>query len=356
MSTILVTGAKGTVGSYVVGLAEAAGHRVIVSDRDPRGLRAPVRGEVRGADITDGTPLDALVAGADIVVHTAAQLSVSADAAELARTNSDAVASLYEAAERASVKRFVHLSTATLYERGAPGETLREDARLAPTGPYSLSKHGAEAFLRGRSSGKGPAWTILRAAPIYGRRGRHFAASLLAFAPIVRLMTPVLPRMGGGPLATMVHAEDVARAALFVATREDTRFEVYNVADGDVMPLGARLDLTVDAYGLPASERVRMPEAAFRAFGGWFSNARAHEAADRAALAAWRLVVARHGLKPALRPHLDREAVPLLRDELVVDASKLRALGFTPRFGSFAEGFRETLRWYQSERWVPRYT
>jgi nucleoside-diphosphate-sugar epimerase len=356
VSTILVTGAKGTVGSYVVGLAEAAGHRVIVSDRDPRGLRAPVRGEVRGGDITSGQPLDALVRGADIVVHTAAQLSVSADAAELARTNSDAVAALYEAAERQGATRFVHLSTATLYERGRVGETIREDARLAPTGPYSLSKHGAEAFLRGRIDSKGPAWTILRPAPIYGRRGRHFAASLLAFAPIVRLMTPVLPRMAGGPLGTMVHAEDVARAALFVANREDTRFEVFNVADGDVMSIGARLDATVDAYGLDSSDRIRLPEAAFRAFGGWFSSARAHEAADRAALAAWKLVVARYGLKPALRPHLDREAVPLLRDELVVDASKLNALGFTPRFSKFSEGFRETLRWYQSERWVPRYS
>ena len=218
MSTILVTGAKGTVGGYAVGLAEAAGHRVIVSDRDARGLRAPIRGEVRAADIANGSPLDALMRGVDIVIHTAAQLSVSADATELARTNTDAVEALYEAATRNGVSRFVHLSTATLYERSAGSEGLREDARLAPTGPYSLSKHGAEAFLRGKRDGGGPAWTILRAAPIYGRRGRHFAASLLAFAPIVRLATPILPRVTSGPLGTMVHAEDVARAALFVGT------------------------------------------------------------------------------------------------------------------------------------------
>lgn len=354
MSTVLVTGAMGTVGSYVVGLAEAAGHRVIVSDRDKRGLRAPIRGEVRGVDITQTDRLDDLVRGVDVVIHSAAQLSVSADAAELARTNCDAVAALYEAAARQGVSRFVHFSTATLYRRGGVGP-LREDAELAPTGPYTLSKHGAEAFLRGRGTSSGPAWTILRAAPIYGRRGRHFAASLLAFAPILRLVTPVLPRPTGGPLATMVHAEDVARAALFVALREDTRFEVFNVADGDVLSLGDRLQLTIDAYGLSSSELVKVPDSVWRSFGGYFGTPTAHAAADRAALAAWRLVVARHGLKPALRPHLDREAVPLLRDDLVIDASKLRALGFAPRFPKFADGFRETLRWYQSERWVPRY-
>lgn len=354
MKTVLVTGAMGTVGSYAVGLAEAAGHRVIVSDLDKRGLRAPVRGEVRGLDITNTARIDELVRGVDVVIHTAAQLSVSADAAELARTNCDAVAALYEASARSGVSRFVHLSTATLYRRGSGGP-LREDTELAPTGPYTLSKHGAEAFLRGRGENAGPAWTILRAAPIYGRRGRHFAASLLAFAPIVRLVTPVLPRPTGGPLATMVHAEDVARAALFVALREDTKHQVFNVSDGDVLSLGDRMQITIDAYGLRSSDLVKVPDSVWRTFGGYFENKAAHAAADRAALAMWRAVVARHGLKSALRPHLDREAVPLLREDLVIDAAKLGALGFRPRFTRFADGFKETLRWYQSERWVPRY-
>ena len=42
-------------------------------------------------------------------------------------------------------------------------------------------------------------------------------------------------------------------------------------------------------------------------------------------------------------------------DDLVVDSGKLRALGWSPRFPRFAEGWREVLRWYQAERWVPRY-
>ena len=39
----------------------------------------------------------------------------------------------------------------------------------------------------------------------------------------------------------------------------------------------------------------------------------------------------------------------------VVDAAKLRSLGWAPRFSSFEQGWREVLRWYQAERWVPRY-
>ena len=68
--TVLVTGARGTVGNYVVALAEAAGYRVIASDLTARGIRTPVRGEVRPADLRDPEGLADLVRGADAVIHT----------------------------------------------------------------------------------------------------------------------------------------------------------------------------------------------------------------------------------------------------------------------------------------------
>jgi hypothetical protein len=60
-------------------------------------------------------------------------------------------------------------------------------------------------------------------------------------------------------------------------------------------------------------------------------------------------------LRPALRPRLDREAVALLHRPLNLDNSKLRSLGWAPRFATFGAGWSEVLRWYQAERWVPRY-
>ena len=72
-------------------------------------------------------------------------------------------------------------------------------------------------------------------------------------------------------------------------------------------------------------------------------------------LALWRAVVARYRLKAALRPRLDREAVTLFDNELVIDSSRLRALGFKLRHPSFAAGWSDVLRWYQAENWVPRY-
>lgn len=354
METVLVTGAKGTVGHYVVGLAEAAGYRVIVNDTTTNGLGVPVRGEVRAGDLRDPAVCARVVAGCDHIIHTAAQLEARAESAELSKSNTDVVVQLFEAADAAKVKRFVHMSTAMLYAPGQRG-AIAETAEIAPRGPHGMSKHGAETFLRGQARGGGPAWTILRAAPLYGRRGRHFASFLLAVGPIVRLGTPILPRARGGPLSTLVHAEDVARALLFTLRRDATAHEIYNVADDDPLPLGERITDTFRAYGLPTVPTGETPIRLLDWIGRAFQTPGAHETADVAAVLMWKAVVLRHRLKSALHPHLDRELLTLLYDDLVVDAGKLRALGWTPRFPRFSDGFREVLRWYQAERWVPRY-
>ena len=352
--TVLVTGAAGTVGNYVVPLAEAAGYRVIASDITAKGVQQPVRGEVRPGDLRDREVLERLVAGCDAVIHTAALLDVGAPPSAIHELNTGVVERLYDAATRAGVKRFVQISSAMIYAQGQKGP-LTESSGVDPRGEHGRSKLEAEAILRAHRGEDEPAWTILRAAPLYGRRGRHFAAALLAVGPVARLMTPVLLRPSGGPTATLVHAEDVARAALFVLDREDTKYETYNVADEDALTLGERVAETYRAYGLPTVATGALPRPVLDRVGKLFVQPGAYHAADTAALGMWRMVVLRHGLKPALRVRLDREALTLLYDDLVVVASKLRALGWLPRYPRFAEGWRQVLRWYQAERWVPRY-
>ena len=351
-SMVLVTGAAGTVGNYVVPLAEAAGHRVRATDLTAKGVQQPVRGEVRAGDLRDWAFARELVRGCDAVIHTAALLDVGASPSALHAVNTDVVRSLYRACQESGVRRFVHISTSMLY---APGQdTLTEDSPLSARGAYGHSKLDAEQALREAPRGAS-SWTILRPAPLYGRRGRHFAAALLAVGPVARLVTPVLPRPCGGPIATLVHAEDVARAAVFVLGQEAAAFESYNVADEDAMSLGDRVAETIEAYGLPMVSAGELPRSVLDSIGNLVARPWPSQAVDRAALGAWKLVVMRHGLKTALRVRLDPEALTLLNDDFVVDAAKLRALGWTPRYPRFAEGWRQVLRWYQAERWVPRY-
>jgi nucleoside-diphosphate-sugar epimerase len=354
VDTVLVTGAAGTVGNYVVGLCEAAGFSVVASDTNARGLRQPTRGRICAGDLTDPAVRARALEGVQHVIHTAGFLDASADPAGLGRVNTDLVASLFEEAAQRRVRRFVHLSTCMLY---APrtGAILTEDAPLAPRGPHGLSKLGAEAFLRGRGRGDGPAWTILRAAPIYGRRGRHFAASLLVVGPLLRLGTPILPRISGGPRHSFVHAEDVARATVFALLDSRTNYGTYNVADDDPMPLGERISYTFDAYGLRSFRSGPLPGAVLQLANRIAKTPGALRAFDTSVLTLWRAVTMRHQLKPALRPRLDREAVTLLDDDLVIDTARLRGLGFAPRHPRFADGWASVLRWYQAENWVPRY-
>ena len=352
--TLLVTGAGGTVGNYVVSLAEAEGYRVIASDLTSRSVRVPVRGEVRAGDLRSPEFVSEVARGADHVIHAAAKLDVDTDPSELMRINADVVSALYAAAKRAGARRFLHVSTAMLYGTGETGP-IGEDAPLASRGPHTESKLAAERFLEGCPPSDLP-WTIVRPAPLYGRRGRHFAAGLLAVGPTVRLSTPVLPRIRGGPLGTMVHAEDVARALLFLIPKQEATGEAFNVSDGDAMTLGDRLTATFEAYGLTTVPTGPLPRRSLGALGRFFSAPVAYHGADRAALLLWELVVRRHGLKRALRPRLDREALTLLYADLVVSADRIRALGFEPRFSSFVEGWGEVLRWYQAERWVPRFS
>jgi len=350
-STLLVTGALGTVGRYVVSLAEAQGYRVFASDRIARGMSVPVRGEVRPADLRVPGVADELVKGVEFVIHTAAQMDADATAQELFQVNTDATLALYRAAAKAGARRMVHLSTATLY-RSAAGP-LPESTELVPRGPYGQSKLAAERGLL--SASESLPVTILRPAPIYGRRGRHFAASLLAVGPILRLTMPRLPGLSGGPLATMAHAEDVARAALFVLERDEAAGRTFNVSDGDAWTLGDRLTETFRAYDLPTLGRLTMPAKPMRWISRLLLAPGPYQVADRAALLSWGLVTRRHAIKAALRPRMDREAMTLLYEPLEVDASALAAQGFRPRHTDWAKAFEYVLRWYQAEGWVPRY-
>ncbi len=354
VETVLVTGAAGTVGNYVVGLAEAAGYSVVASDVNGHGLRQPTRGRIAMGNLLDPMVRESALDGVDHVIHTAGLLDATADAEALSRVNTDLVRFLFEDATRKGVQRFVHLSTCMLYAARQP-QPLSEDAETAARGPHGLSKLGAEAFLRGRGRGDGPAWTILRAAPIYGRRGRHFAASLLVIGPMLRLLSPIVPRVSGGPRHTFVHAEDVARALLFALRETRTQYGIYNVADDDAISLGDRIALTCDAYGLRSLRAGEMPGWLLALSGRGARKPGAIAAIDAAAMGLWKAVVLRHGLKPTLRPRLDREAVTLLDDDLVIDTSRLRGLGFKPKAPRFAEGWASVLRWYQAEGWVPRY-
>ena len=153
MTTVLVTGGAGYVGSVSVAAFLAAGHRVIVLDDLSTGHRAavPADASLVVGSYADQAALAGLLRreGVEAILHCAARSLVGESTRDPARYYRDNVAGgveLLEAARDVGVERLVFSSTAAVY--GVPTATpIPEGAVLAPINPYGETKRAFEGAL-----------------------------------------------------------------------------------------------------------------------------------------------------------------------------------------------------------------
>lgn len=127
MTTVLVTGATGFVGSHVLeALAAQPGVAVIAACRDRERLVRSFRGEVRQGDLRDNTYLDRLLDGIDVLCHCTAWTSLWGHAGESRRLYLEPTLALLSRVPGSRVSRLVNVSTTSA---AAPGHSL--DARSA---------------------------------------------------------------------------------------------------------------------------------------------------------------------------------------------------------------------------------
>ena len=154
MTTILVTGGAGYVGSVSAAAFLDAGHDVVVLDDLTTGHRAAVP---EGARLIVGSYGDASAVerlltehGVEAILHCAARSLVGESIRDPGRYYRDNVAggvALLEGARAAGVQRVVFSSTAAVY--GVPDATpILEDAPLRPINPYGETKRTFEGALR----------------------------------------------------------------------------------------------------------------------------------------------------------------------------------------------------------------
>ena len=102
----------------------------------------------------------AILAGCEAIVNCVGEKSGVGDAAELA--NVVIPQRLYQAAQNAGVKQFVHVSSvAAVASNTGPGELLDDMATPRPDGPYGQSKLRGDEALHALADGR-PVLTILR--------------------------------------------------------------------------------------------------------------------------------------------------------------------------------------------------
>ena len=152
MSTILVTGGAGYVGSHACKALAAAGHTPVAYDNLSRGHREFVRwGPLEEGDIRDGARVDAVIGRhrIDAVMHFAAFAYVGESVEQPAlyyRNNVGGTLELLEAMRRAGVGLMVFSSTCSTY--GVPERMpIAEDAEQRPINPYGAGKSMIERVL-----------------------------------------------------------------------------------------------------------------------------------------------------------------------------------------------------------------
>ena len=153
MSTILVTGGAGYIGSHVVLQLRERGERVIVLDNLSRGFRQAVRDTpLAVGDAGDRELVARLLRehAVDTVLHFAAFTIVPESAREPLKyyaNNTCATRNLLACCAEAGVANFVFSSTAAVYGI-PPGGYAEEDSPTVPINPYGTSKLMSEWMLR----------------------------------------------------------------------------------------------------------------------------------------------------------------------------------------------------------------
>lgn len=154
MTTYLVTGGAGFIGSHLAEALVARGHRVRVVDSLVTGHRANLAHlpsvEFLEGDLADLSVARAAMEGVGIVLHQAAIPSVPRsvkDPITSHRANVDATLNVLVAARDAGVRRLVYAGSSSAYGN-TPTLPKVETMPSDPLSPYALQKLMAEDYCR----------------------------------------------------------------------------------------------------------------------------------------------------------------------------------------------------------------
>lgn len=313
----IVTGATGFLGGALVRKLLAAGHEVGALGRQAEALWGLARDGARAikCDLAKQAALPEPIA-ADVFVHCAALSSPWGRYADFHASNVVGTRNALAMAKAAGVKRFVHVSTPSLYFRFEDQTALREDAPLpAPVNAYAATKREAEELVL-KEGALDP--IILRPRGLYGAGDTALMPRLLRVA-----RKRALPLMRDGRAATdLTHVDDVVDAVIAAANAGKVARRVFNVSGGVALNVREVIERVGERAGVPVKWRS-LPAPVV--------------------LGAVRLIEGLTKIAPGRpEPLTTAYSVALLAYTQTLDIGAARAvLGWTPRVG-FEEGLART--------------
>lgn len=210
---VALTGATGFVGSHAARAFADSGWNVrILARRLPtNALLASVDPELIVGDLDDAPALQALVRGADVVVHAAGAVR-ALDAVGFYRANAQGTAGIVAAVQsEAPQTRLILVSSLS--------------AREPTLSDYAGSKRAGEIEVE--RAGPALDWSIVRPPAVYGPGDKE----LLPFFQMAQRGWLAAPANGDAHVS-LIHADDLARAILALATATGCRGATLEVDDG----------------------------------------------------------------------------------------------------------------------------
>ena len=243
MPKIVITGGAGFIGSHIADHVreQFPAHQLVIFDkmtyaadvRNVQELIATGHAELVVGDVCDFDLACNVVAGADHVIHAAAESHVDnsfGNSLLFTRTNVYGTHTMLEACRRMGVKHIVHVSTDEVYGEVRTG-AADERASLNPTNPYSASKAGAEMVVSGYLHSYRMPIVIARGNNIYGIR--QYPEKIIPRFTMLLECGKKLPVYGSGRNRRHYLAAEDFAAAIVLLMRQGEVGGIYNIGSKD---------------------------------------------------------------------------------------------------------------------------
>lgn len=266
----LVTGATGLLGSHIAEQLHRRGRSIRAICRagsDTTFLRT-INTDIVTGDMTDPQAVERACQGIDTVYHAAARVGDWGPWREFVAASIEATQHLIDAASKHGVQRFLHISSVSVY-----GHVEGEGRIFDESAPLGANVHRWSYYTRAKVEAERLVWrahnaglisaTIIRPSWLYGPRDRATLPRL-----IESMRSGTLKIIGDGTnRLNVVHAGNVAEAAILAADHDRAVGEAYNCSHDGVLTQRQYFDLIADALGVPhVTKSVSYPLAYNAAF------------------------------------------------------------------------------------------